>query len=166
MANDVSYFKVDGDSTTYSFNDADAETAIVTERARATAAEQDNATAISTETTRAEAVEGSLANLTTTAKGSLVAAINEVNGRIAAGQSAASVSITSNSYEERTYSFGNTFSAAPKVFLQLTGTGDNAYRGNVSAFVVSATTTTVTVRFFNASAATLSVGLNWLAVVS
>lgn len=63
MANDVSHFKVANDSTIYNFNDLDAESRIAAE------------------TTRAKGVEGTLSNLTTTAKGNLVAAINEVAGR-------------------------------------------------------------------------------------
>jgi len=63
MANDVSYFKVEGDATQYSFNDADAETAIAAEVARA------------------KGVEGTLSDLTTSAKTSLVAAVNELDGK-------------------------------------------------------------------------------------
>jgi len=73
MANDVSYFKVSGDSTTYQFNDPDAETAI-----------NANASAI-----------GTLSNLTTSAKGSLVAAINEVDAHADTNASAIS-SLNSN----------------------------------------------------------------------
>lgn len=107
MANDVSYFKLEGDSTDYAFNDKDAEAritqlatdlaaeiaraqdaeqanadAVVSEAARASAAEQTNADAISTETTRAQGVEGSLSSLNTTAKTNLVAAVNELNGKV------------------------------------------------------------------------------------
>ena len=79
MPNDVSYFKVPGDSNTYQFNDQDAESGLAAETARAEAAEQANADAISAEASRAAGVEGTLSNLTTTAKGNLVAAINEVD---------------------------------------------------------------------------------------
>lgn len=79
MANDVSYFKVQGDATQYSFNDADLGEALEEEIYRAQTAEQDNAEGIAAETQRAEAAEGDLSTLTTTAKGSLVAAINEVD---------------------------------------------------------------------------------------
>ena len=111
MANDISYFNLEDDSTEYAFNDADAEVkiaqetarataaeqanaaAISAETSRATAAEQSNATAISAETTRAtaaeaaetaraEGVEGTLSNLTTTEKTNLVAAINEVDADV------------------------------------------------------------------------------------
>ena len=93
MANDISYFNLEDDSTEYAFNDADAEVKIAQETARATAAEQSNATAISAETTRAtaaeaaetaraEGVEGTLSDLTTTEKGNLVAAINEVDADV------------------------------------------------------------------------------------
>lgn len=71
MPNDVSYFKVPGDSTTYQFNDPDAESKIgalestVNDQAGDIA---DNTSAI-----------GTLSNLTTSAKSTLVAAINEVD---------------------------------------------------------------------------------------
>lgn len=78
MPNDVSYFKVPGDSATYSFNDADAESRIgalestVNEQAGDIA---DNTTAINA---NASAI-GTLSNLATSTKTSLVAAINEVD---------------------------------------------------------------------------------------
>ncbi len=81
MANDVSYFNLENDSTEYAFNDADAEVKIAQETARATAAEGANAAAISAETTRATGVEGTLSDLTTTAKSNLVAAINEIDAK-------------------------------------------------------------------------------------
>lgn len=71
MPNDVSYFKVPGDSTTYQFNDPDAESRIgalestVNDQAGDIA---DNTSAI-----------GTLSNLATSTKTSLVAAINEVD---------------------------------------------------------------------------------------
>ncbi len=79
MPNDESYFYVEGSDTKYAFNDADAEQAIATEISRAEAADLANATAISNEVVRAGNVEGNLASLRTSAKGSLVAAINEVD---------------------------------------------------------------------------------------
>ena len=60
MPNDVSYFRVDGDETVYSFDDADLTTELATEVARA------------------KGVEGVLSNLATTVKTNLVAAINEI----------------------------------------------------------------------------------------
>jgi len=82
MANDVSYFNLENDSTEYAFNDADAEIKISQETARATAAEEANAAAISAETSRAQSVEGTLSSLTTAAKSNLVAAINEVDAGV------------------------------------------------------------------------------------
>jgi hypothetical protein len=81
MANDVSYFKVPGDSTTYSFNDADAENKIGT--LETTVASQGdsistNATNIQTNRTAI----GTLSSLTTDAKGNLVAAVNEVDSHV------------------------------------------------------------------------------------
>ena len=89
MANDVSCFKVPGDSTKYSFNDADAENRIgalestVNDQAGDIA---DNTTAINA---NASAI-GTLSNLTTSAKGSLVAAINEVDSHADTNASAIS----------------------------------------------------------------------------
>ena len=89
MANDVSYFKVSGDSTTYQFNDPDAENRIgalestVNDQAGDIA---DNTTAINA---NASAI-GTLSNLTTSAKGSLVAAINEVDSHADTNASAIS----------------------------------------------------------------------------
>lgn len=57
MPNDVSYFKVPGDSNTYAFNDADAESGLAAETTRAEAAEQANANAITAETNRATTAE-------------------------------------------------------------------------------------------------------------
>ena len=85
MANDVSYFKVQGDSTPYQFNDPDAENRIgalestvndqAGEIADNEAAINANASAI---TANSQAI-GTLSSLTTSAKGSLVAAVNEVD---------------------------------------------------------------------------------------
>jgi hypothetical protein len=82
MANDVSYFKVQGDATQYSFNDADLSQALRDEIYRAQASEQNITDDIAAETTRAEAAEGDLSTLTTTATDSLVSAINEVDGAV------------------------------------------------------------------------------------
>ena len=85
MAYDVSYFKLQGENTEYSFNDLDAEARITllasnlaAEETRAETAEQANAAAVVAESTRAQGVEGDLDDLTTTADTSLVAAINEL----------------------------------------------------------------------------------------
>ena len=80
------------------------------------------------------------------------------------GSAVNAVNIPSGSYTDRTYSFGHTFSNVPTVFISLTGSGDNAYRGDVTATVKAITATSVEVRFYNASAAALNVGLNWLAI--
>lgn len=69
MPNDVSYFKLEGDSTEYAFNDLDAESRITLlaasladEESRAALAEQANADAISAESDRAVAAETDLAD--------------------------------------------------------------------------------------------------------
>lgn len=94
-------------------------------------------------------------------------AINAVNARIAVGTAANAVSVAAGSYEERVYSFGKTFSSAPKVFLSLSGDGDSGKRGSVSVFVVSTTTTGVTVRYYNNSDVTFSnLKASWLAIGS
>jgi hypothetical protein len=69
--------------------------AIADETTRATAAEGVNAQAITDETTRATGVEGDLANLGTTAKGNLVAAINEVATAAGEGTGALKTAINS-----------------------------------------------------------------------
>jgi len=82
MANDVSYFKVSGDSTTYQFNDPDAENRIgalestVNDQAGDIA---DNTSAI-----------GTLSSLTTSAKDNLAAAVNEVDAHADTNASAIS----------------------------------------------------------------------------
>ena len=88
----------------------------------------------------------------------------KINGKIATG-SISNTYVSANSYEDVEISFGKTFASIPKVFLTLSGSGDNAYRGNVSAFVVSGTTSKANIRIYNASAATLTIGGNWLAVL-
>lgn len=86
MANDVSYFKVAGDNTTYSFNDADLETAVSTLQNTVsghTTTINSHTTSIGNNTTNIatnKSAIGTLSNLTTSAKGNLVAAINEVSG--------------------------------------------------------------------------------------
>lgn len=91
--------------------------------------------------------------------------ISTLNTKWKVGAAPSSISIAAGSYAEQTYSFGMTFSSVPNVMLSLFGTGDNGYRGSVSAFVTNVTTTQVTVRLFNNSAAALSVGLQWLAIL-
>lgn len=73
MANDISYFKVQGDNTQYSFNDADLESRI--------GAEEMGTTAQSVTGAVAELVGevGTLSNLTTDEQDNLVGAINEVD---------------------------------------------------------------------------------------
>ncbi len=71
MPNDVSYFKIPGDTTTYQFNDPDAESRIGTLETTVDSHDssiQSNTTAI-----------GTLSSLSTSAKSNLVAAINEVD---------------------------------------------------------------------------------------
>ncbi len=78
MANDVSYFKVPGDATTYSFNDADAENKIGT--LETTVADQaDSIAANVTNIQTNRTAIGTLSSLTTEAQGNLVAAVNEVD---------------------------------------------------------------------------------------
>lgn len=87
-----------------------------------------------------------------------------IDGRILTGASAAAVSVPAGSYTDRTYTFSTAFSAAPTVLVQLQGSGDNAYRGQVSAFVTATTTTGFTIRYYNASAAAVSVGITYAAI--
>lgn len=89
---------------------------------------------------------------------------SNIDARILTGASATSVSVAAGGYEDRTYTFSAAFASAPAVLVQLQGSGDNAYRGQLSAFVTATTTTGFTVRYYNASAATLSVGISYVAV--
>lgn len=104
----------------------------------------------------------------------IVTAITGTLPKIVSGQTASTttLSVPGGSAANVTFTFANgvpantTFSAAPKVFVQLTG-GSGAttsYRGQMQAFIDSVTTTQVTVRVYNASAATISCGVNWLAI--
>lgn len=87
-----------------------------------------------------------------------------IDARILTGASASAVSVNAGSYTDRTYTFSTSFSAAPMVLVQLQGSGDNAYRGQVSAFVTATTASGFTVRYYNASAAQVSVGIAYVAI--
>ena len=109
MANDISYFKVQGDNTQYSFNDADLETRIGAEEMGTTARTVTGAIAeladkVGENTTdiadNASAI-GTLSNLTTSAKGSLVVAINEVNAY--ADTNASAISSLNSKFAYRDY---------------------------------------------------------------
>lgn len=84
MANDISYFKVEGDQTQYSFNDADLEARIGATALPTTAQTVTGAIA------EHEADIGTLSGLTTSAKSNLVAAINEVDAHADANAAAIS----------------------------------------------------------------------------
>ena len=92
--------------------------------------------------------------------------INELKqslDKIQHGASSSAVSVSSNSFADDTITFPVAFSSTPSVIITPTGSGDNAYRGQISIFIVSITKTTCSIRIFNASAATLSVGYRWIA---
>lgn len=84
---------------------------------------------------------------------------------IKTGSSTELVTIPANGYIDQTYNFGYTFTAVPRVYLTITGTGDSGLRGSVSAMLSATTTTSTTVRFYNNTNAALGVHLNWLAIV-
>ena len=125
MANDVSYFYVRDDPTKYAFDDADAEERITDESERAETAEQTNATNI-----------GILSELTTTAKDNLVAAINEVDGKIPVPNVVPVTDYTlSNVTAASTYS---TFARYGKVgILTFNGTLSTAYTANTVVQIIS-----------------------------
>lgn len=125
MANDVSYFYVRDDPTKYAFDDADAEERITDESERAETAEQTNATNI-----------GILSELTTTAKDNLVAAINEVDGKIPVPNVVPVTDYTlSNVTAESTYS---TFARYGKVgILTFNGTLSTDYTANTVVQIIS-----------------------------
>ena len=113
MANDISYLRIQGDGTTYSFNDADAETRLsalqttvsghtstlaqhtssISTNAANISANSANITAntnsINSVNTSLSGRIGTLSNLNTSAKTSTVAAINEVNANTNSVNSAA-----------------------------------------------------------------------------
>ena len=102
---------------------------------------------------------------TNTSLKSAISAITTALGKIKSGTVSGSVSVGSGSYADKAITFGVTFSSAPRVFVQLTGdAANNSYRGQMQVFVTSTSTTGANVRIYNASAATISVGLSWLAV--
>lgn len=84
-------------------------TAISAEETRATGAEEDLEKAISDEETRATGVEGTLSNLTTTAQGNLVAAINEVNATAKASRTTVTTSygltVTGTKADDDSYTY-------------------------------------------------------------
>lgn len=83
---------------------------------------------------------------------------------IESGTTETSISVPSNSYADVEIAFTKNFSNIPFVFTTLTGYADTSYRGSMSAFVKSTTKTAAAIRIYNNTAATLSVGLNWLAI--
>ena len=106
----------------------------------------------------------------------LASAVIGTMPKIVSGQTASTttLSVPANSAANVVFTFANgvpantTFSSAPKVYAQLTG-GNGAttsYRGQMTAFVDSVSTTQVTIRVYNASAATISCGVNWIAIGS
>lgn len=105
---------------------------------------------------------------------SLASAVNALNPKVVYGAAANAITVAAGSAESRAYSFaqgtpsGVTFNTAPYVFAQLVG-GDGAttsYRGQIQIFVDSVTTTEVTLRIYNASAASIALRLNWMAIGS
>lgn len=91
MPNDVSYFKVPGDSNTYAFNDANAESGLAAETTRAQAAEQANASAIAAMTANL----GSFASGTLTISSRNSIPVNYIGGVRLADGAASSVLPTS-----------------------------------------------------------------------
>lgn len=83
--------------------------------------------------------------------------------KIQHGSSSSAVSVSPNSFADDTITFPTAFSDTPNVVITPSGSGDNAYRGQVSIFIVSITKTACDIRIFNASAAALSVRYQWIA---
>lgn len=73
-------------------------------------------------------------------------------------------SIATNSYADKTVSFGKTFSSAPNVTACLSTSGTAGNIGNVSVSVFDITTTQCTVRVFNNRGSALSPAIEWIAV--
>ena len=84
---------------------------------------------------------------------------------IKTGSSTEAVSIPANGYIDKTYDYGYTFESAPKVYLTLNSTGDSGTRGSIAAYLSVTRTTSVTVRFYNNTNASIAVHVNWLAIL-
>lgn len=84
---------------------------------------------------------------------------------IKTGSSTEMVTIPANGYIDKTYDFGFTFTAVPRVYLTITSTGDSGLRGSVSAMLSVTTKTGTTVRFYNNTNASIGAHINWLAIL-
>lgn len=96
--------------------------------------------------------------------GTLTGAVSALNSKIATGTHSSTISISANSFYDLQISFGKTFENTPAVIIIMTGSGDNAYRGNLAYTVTSTTTTGCNVRIYNSSVASLTVGIRWVAI--
>lgn len=73
-------------------------------------------------------------------------------------------SIATNSYADKSVSFGKTFASAPNVVACLSTSGTAGNIGNVSVSVFNITTTGCTIRVFNNRGGSLSPAIEWIAV--
>lgn len=73
-------------------------------------------------------------------------------------------SIATNSYADKSVSFGKTFASAPNVVACLSTSGTAGNIGNVSVSVFNISTTGCTVRVFNNRGSALSPAIEWIAV--
>lgn len=74
------------------------------------------------------------------------------------------VSVPANGYADVNVSFGKTYSSKPNVSVCLLSTSTASAIGNVSAAVLSITTTGATFRVFNAGTQLRVPSLQWIAV--
>jgi hypothetical protein len=157
MANDVSYFKVLDDDTRYSFDDADGEVRIA-----------GNTSNI-----------GTLSNLTTTAKSSIVAAINEVDADIATINTVSSGTLTGNWLNMNYAKNGNGMKflrclAGPNAAMaagtqRFVGTLPSEYRPSYNIdqpIVVNATTSSAVIAILNVDRATGAVNITPMSAIS
>lgn len=110
---------------------------------------------------------GDLSLLTTSNKSSLVSAINEVNSlKFAYGQELFS-SVGSNSYKDVVISFASAgFTSTPNIVFGVEGNSTGGANGSTLPAVVRSTltTTSCTIRYYNASSSSITNYVNWIAI--
>lgn len=72
--------------------------------------------------------------------------------------------MAANSYKDVAFTFNKAFTSTPAVITNITGTADNAYRGNVSISVTDRTSSGFKARIYNASNAELTIAFCWTAI--
>ena len=86
------------------------------------------------------------------------------NLKIISTGAVAEVSVPANGYTDVSVTFGKTYKSNPTVNVSLLSTSTAGAIGNVTAAVLSVTTTGATFRIFNAGASQRQPSLQWIAV--